>query len=388
MKTARLLVVGLFAGGLLTTMASAVDSTGQIPIIDMGPSDTFEGFGGGLYPNGLNYMVGRPLVDRVQAALRITPRNAAGQPATPGAGGRIVLLSIGMSNTSQESTAFAGLLNSFSDRNPALVFVNGAQGGQTAADISNPNANFWTVVNQRLQTLGVTPAQVQAVWFKEGNRNPTGPAAGEIATLRGQFETIMQIIRTRYPNTEVVYASSRIYGGYAVGTLNPEPYAYANGFAVKQLIEDQIAGGDAGLQPGPGGVVPLVQWSAYLWADGLSPRSDGLIWERADLEADGVHPAASGEMKVAQMLLASFSTDPSARMWFLHPERRQLIGDLNGDRTISVGDIGPFVLAITDPAAYAAAFPTIDVLQAADLNFDDNVTVGDIGGFVQLLVNW
>lgn len=60
------------------------------------------------------------------------------------------------------------------------------------------------------------------------------------------------------------------------------------------------------------------------------------------------------------------------------------IGDMNCDGFITVGDIAGFVLAITDPAAYAVQYPTCNAL-LADVNNDGFVTVGDIGGFVALL---
>lgn len=62
----------------------------------------------------------------------------------------------------------------------------------------------------------------------------------------------------------------------------------------------------------------------------------------------------------------------------------QLLGDMNCDGVISVGDIGGFVLALTDPAGYAAQFPTCDI-NNGDINNDGSVSVGDIGPFVNLL---
>jgi hypothetical protein len=59
-------------------------------------------------------------------------------------------------------------------------------------------------------------------------------------------------------------------------------------------------------------------------------------------------------------------------------------GDMNCDRVISVADIGPFVLAVTDPAAYAAQFPDCD-RQFADVNRDGVVSVGDIAAFVAMV---
>ncbi|MDX2197717.1 MAG: hypothetical protein SF069_01955 [Phycisphaerae bacterium] len=60
------------------------------------------------------------------------------------------------------------------------------------------------------------------------------------------------------------------------------------------------------------------------------------------------------------------------------------LGDMNCDGFVTVGDIGPFVLALTDPAAYALQYPDCDI-NNGDINQDGFVTVGDIGAFVALL---
>ncbi|MDX2200431.1 MAG: FG-GAP-like repeat-containing protein [Phycisphaerae bacterium] len=59
-------------------------------------------------------------------------------------------------------------------------------------------------------------------------------------------------------------------------------------------------------------------------------------------------------------------------------------GDMNCDGFITVGDIGGFVLALTDPVEYAVQNPAC-IMLAADTNRDGFVTVGDISGFVTLL---
>lgn len=61
-----------------------------------------------------------------------------------------------------------------------------------------------------------------------------------------------------------------------------------------------------------------------------------------------------------------------------------LPGDMNCDGVVSVADIGPFVLALTDPAGYIAAFPTCSSLNG-DFSNDGQLSVGDIGGFVAAL---
>lgn len=60
------------------------------------------------------------------------------------------------------------------------------------------------------------------------------------------------------------------------------------------------------------------------------------------------------------------------------------VGDFNGDGVVTTEDINPFVLALTDPADYAAVYPDWP-LTLLDLNHDGSVDTGDIGPFVAAL---
>ncbi len=60
------------------------------------------------------------------------------------------------------------------------------------------------------------------------------------------------------------------------------------------------------------------------------------------------------------------------------------LGDLNCDGVVNAFDIDPFVLALADPAGYAASWPDCDV-QNGDINGDGNVDVFDIDPFIELL---
>jgi hypothetical protein len=277
---------------------------------------TYQGHEAGLYPGSTNLRTLSHLASGLLEAQGVVPRLADG---TPDSQGRIVLVSIGMSNTNQEFGTFVDLVNADADVSSRVKVVNGAQGGQTAATISNPLAAFWGNVDQKLGQAGVTPEQVQVVWLKEANARPMEPFPQHAEILQGQLGAIMGIIRDRYPNTRLAYCSSRIYAGYATTELNPEPYAYESGFSVRWLIEDQMAGDPVLNFDATAGPVeaPWISWGPYLWADGLTPRSDGLVWECSDLSSDGTHPAGSGRQKVAAMLLDFFKTDATTRGWFL-----------------------------------------------------------------------
>ncbi len=63
------------------------------------------------------------------------------------------------------------------------------------------------------------------------------------------------------------------------------------------------------------------------------------------------------------------------------------LGDTNNDGTVDTLDIDPFVLLLTDPAGYAAAFPGVDSLAVGDINMDTVVDTLDIDPFVALLTS-
>ncbi len=60
-------------------------------------------------------------------------------------------------------------------------------------------------------------------------------------------------------------------------------------------------------------------------------------------------------------------------------------GDLNCDGAIDAFDIEPFILALTDPKGYEAAWPDCDI-DLADINGDGEIDAFDIEPFIDLLV--
>ncbi|TWT45536.1 hypothetical protein RAS1_19620 [Phycisphaerae bacterium RAS1] len=77
-----------------------------------------------------------------------------------------------------------------------------------------------------------------------------------------------------------------------------------------------------------------------------------------------------------------FSQD--ANMNGIPDECEGLLGDMNCDGVVDILDINPFTLALSDPVAYAAAFPGCNI-NNGDINGDGNVDVLDINPFVALL---
>jgi len=301
------------------------DKTGLVPVTEMGEGQ-YKGQTGGLYGDGQN----TPPESHLQAAKEqtdlIQPLDANGVPSETG---KIVLISLGMSNTTQEFSAFKKLADADPNRSPHVVIVDCAQGGQAARQWAYPSSSPnrpspWSVMDQRLEKARVEPNQVQVVWMKQADISPAqyGDFPSHARILRDNMRLILRMLKARFPNLRIAYLSSRIYAGYATSGLNPEPYAYESAFSVRWLIEAQI-NNDPNLKfdaaKGPA-QAPLLLWGPYLWADGTQPRqSDGLVWRQEDLGPDGTHPSDSGRQKVAQMLLDLFQTDANARQWFLRP---------------------------------------------------------------------
>ncbi|MGH9844830.1 MAG: hypothetical protein ACREEM_39440, partial [Blastocatellia bacterium] len=299
-------------------------SAGLTPLTDLG-AGFYQGRQGGLYPGGGNLRP--PLHEEAGVALAraIGPLDPNG---VPDPAGRYVLLSIGMSNTDLEFAVFKTLADADPAKDPRLVIVNGAQGGQQARDWAQNSLTSgkpWGVLQSRFDRAGVTANQVAIVWVKLANGFPSGANFADADLFRGYLVTVSQRLKSKFPNLKLAYFSSRIYAGYSATAQMPEPFAYEEAFGVKWLIEDQLKGvAGANYDPARGAVLaPWFSWGPYLWADGLTPRSDGLVWTCEDFirtdgqPTDAIHPGETGRVKIANLLLNFFKTDSTALPWFL-----------------------------------------------------------------------
>ena len=317
-KAARAAGKGPRGGG--QAAPAPVDVSKLIPLTELGEGK-YKGEIGGLYGYGMNDPPEAHLASAIKATMRITPLSSEGKPDK---NGKVVLLSIGMSNTTQEFSQFVAIAKAEPGKSPNLVIVDGAQGGQAAiqwAD-SKPDARRpgggtpWDVAEQRLKSAGVAPQQVQVVWIKQAliQQGQYGEFPKHSDRMAEELIKIIALAKEKYPNLRVAYLSSRIYAGYAKTQLNPEPYAYEGAFAVRKVIAAQIAG-DKQLDYKD---APVVLWGPYLWAQGERPRkSDGLVYTPDDLGGDGTHPSKSGQQKVAKLLLEFFTKDELAKTWFM-----------------------------------------------------------------------
>ncbi len=285
------------------------------PLNELGAAK-YKGEDGGLYGGGSNEPPKAHLDAAMQEAARIQPLNAEGKPS---ADGKIGLISVGMSNTTMEYSRFKQLADRDSAKSSKVIVIDGAQGGQTAMRWADPKSQLWTKVNERMKSADLSDPQIQVAWMKQAEARPEqyGEFPKHAKQLQENLVTSLRNLKAKFPNLRLVYLSSRIYGGYATTSLNPEPFAYEEAFSMRWLIQDQITG-KAEMNG-----LPLLLWGPYLWADGETPRkADGLTYRREDLSAgDGTHPADSAREKVAQLLLTFLKTDATAKVWFMGPTR-------------------------------------------------------------------
>jgi len=330
------------------------------PINDLGTGQYCVGtpkvcYQGGLYENGTNIIP----TDHGEAgsdfASLVAPIN-----------GKIVFLSLGMSNAQIEFGLFIRVYGSNPTIDPNVALINGAQDGigacswtvafglPTVCGGNAPNP-YDQILNDQLMPNGLSESQVQVAWLKEANSlSSPFPVSLPVETLcppaHGVLDDttcadafvyeeylggILRAAKQRYPNLKLVFISSRIYGGYDQSSKSHEPYAYEYGFSTKWTIQAQINQADRGRPPDPMAgdlsysVAPWAAWGPYIWADGPKPRSDALVWcdgalsptppcnGEVDFQTDGVHPNSTGQLKVAAMLWTFFSTSPYSTVWFL-----------------------------------------------------------------------
>jgi hypothetical protein len=295
-------------------------STPIVPLNDLA-TGTYGGEEGGLYPNGSNVRPTSQDSYGVTLAAGIQPLDANGNPSPTG---RVGFLGIGESLALDEfGMGFMPIATHDPAINPNITFVDGAQGGATPKLLTSTTSVYWnTILNNYLPDQGVTANQIQVAWIETSDGITTGTFPSDMTTMQGQYESMMGTMHTLFPHLTMVYFSSRIYAGYSNGVakIDPEPYAYESGFAVKNAINDQL-NNKSTLCDGNGCSPvnsPWMSWGPYYWANGLLPRSDGFVWTCQDLQKDGTHPSTSGDLKAAGQILGFFKTDDTTTPWFLH----------------------------------------------------------------------
>lgn len=302
------------------------------------------GLSGGLWENGSNEIPAEHLAEGLRRAGKIQPLDANGVPSPAG---KIVFLGAGFSETSRifcapnpfdacEARSFVSLaLNHPRVNKDNLVLLNAAHPALDAEQwFPFDNSNYERIENTVLAPAGVTEQQVQGAWIQMidafTDRPSLPPPHSDAYMIKRYIAAVVRAMKSRYPNLQIVYISSRVYGGYSSGGFHPEPHAYESGLSVRWIVVGQVETmrvahigphwdstmGDLNYAKD---VVPWLTWGPYLWANGAEPRSDGLTWEREDFEFDGAMLSERGAAKGARLLLDFLLQEPTAAGWFAKP---------------------------------------------------------------------
>ncbi len=305
-----------------------------IPLNDLGPAPYRLGYFGGLYGNGSSLIPADHLAAGLAIAQGIRPLDSNGNPSPSG---KIGFMVVGMGDTGRVACAFyravpceAGSLTSLvrnSQRvNPALVVLNAAHEDYDMVIASGYGEPIFNRMRDSLLAqAGVTEKQVQVAWLQISTNHPNTSIirpAGDAYYVKGAIGNILRALKARYPNLQIAYLSSRPYGGYSANNWNTEPFAYETALSVRWVVMEQISS-VTDTRVGPvsyvRGDVPWIAWGPYMWANGMTPRSDGLSWQLEDFEPAGEYLSERGARKSAMMLFDFLMTEPTARSWFLRP---------------------------------------------------------------------
>lgn len=370
------------SGNTTLTVTSGSGNTTPIPLNDMTAADNYLNFAGGLYENSNDKVPSDHDTDGRSFAAQVQPLDTNGNPS---ATGQIIFVSFGMSNAAIEFGSFS----TTADGNPkvnqtTLHITNGAFSEQDACywfpafgppSCNSTFQNEYDRISNGLTSNGLSPNQVQVAWIDNANGRvhsenrgcvPMGTLCNSLCdpatpgcvnnenttnalNEEEEFAECLRAAKTRFPNLKLVLFSSRVYGGYtASSNADPEPFAYETAYAIKWLIQAQINQVRTGsVDPIAGDLsytsAPWIAWanceasecsdgarhSAYFWANGDKPRSDGLVWCNGqtgapcngedDFGPDGLHLSTTGGDKAANLLLNYFLTSPYTKSWFAAP---------------------------------------------------------------------
>jgi hypothetical protein len=282
------------------TCANPLSTNVPLPELGLG---TYEGFEGGLYAGGVN----APPLEHVNLGLSVCasvePLNYAGEIDQRGT---FDLLSVGPSHAQIEAAGFAAQRASglYADLNSRFRLINGAIGGSPNGGILqrlvDPDHAYWTESKAKVSNQHSSPGRIQFAWLKTTYKNPASRMLNlpeRIALTADELVVVCRNIRLHFPNCKAVWISSRSYAGWSDGNTSPEPYAYEDGFAVREAVDRMVRGLIV-----PDSAMPWIAWGPYWW-------SPTLLTCPADFKVDFFHPNDEGGRRLGDVLYEAFKAD-------------------------------------------------------------------------------
>ena len=254
---------------ILIWEAVNVWASGFTPLPNLPPNE-YNGELGGLYPNESN-TIPAPYMDEVQAAYDALVLDTD-----------IHFLCSGMSNMKHTCDA---MIDDVDSQMSSAVDIGNA--GRPGRAIQHFDTETPGDVYTNLTRAGFTPSDVDVVIFFNACALPENQYCGDWYVMADSIRQVYNNLNVAYPNLKLIYFTSREYAPPFAASLNPNPYAYQDGFSYKWAIESRIVGDLSG--------VPVI-WGPYQYDES---------WPDSYFNPDGIHLSDEG-LEVAGALWYSF----------------------------------------------------------------------------------
>ncbi len=275
--------------------------SGLVPLDQLGPGTSYQGFSGGLYGNGAN-QPSPGLRDAANvAAGQVVPRGIYGAPSSSG---KVGVIAIGQSTTKQWFPYFQRLS---AGRLPGqVVLVNAGQDSVVAQSwASSPQP--WSVADSlvaasRLSRFQVQVAIIDSARIRSWN---DGNLPSQVNAYSSNLARIVSMAKAHYPNLSLVYFLPFHDSEFvSPRRMLQEPYTYQLGFGIQHLVTTQSSGS------------PVSLWGPYVWAEMANPA----------YYYDGIHFTSAGRAAMASLMWTFLETDPVAARWLWNglPQSRVL----------------------------------------------------------------
>jgi len=286
------------------------------PINDLGKG-IFNGYTGGLYPNGSNSPGGTYASDLLKVCRNIIPLDTFGNPST---NGNIEFISLGWSIGGQNMKVLKQKTSGNPLTNPklSLVDISIGSGYGRLNDILSPDDPFWNTVTEKLKRSNSSFRQVQIVYLDTEDSSQVIGFPVRPLLVKNDLESCFRTLQQKFPNIKLVYLVARTttYGKNHVHDFNAEPNPYYFGWAAKWAIEDQINGVPGTEYKGTRKVSPMITWGFYEWATSTPRIIDGFKWSEDLMNSDGLHPNDAGHDTLMTRFQNFLLNDRFAKHWY------------------------------------------------------------------------
>jgi hypothetical protein len=263
---------------------------GLVPLDQLGPGTSYQGFSGGLYGDGSNQPSSSLLGAALAAAGQVVPRSYFGAPSSFG---KVGIIAIGQSTTKQwfpyfQRLAAGRLLGQF-------VLVNAGQDSIVAQNWAS-SSQPWSVADSlvaasRLSRYQVQVAIVDSARIRSWN---DGSLPSQVSAYSSNLARIVSIAKAHYPNLGLVYFLPFHDSEFvSPRRMLQEPFTYQLGFGIQHLVTTQGTGS------------PVLLWGPYVWAQMANPA----------YYYDGIHFTSAGRAEMASLMWSFLQTDPAAGRW-------------------------------------------------------------------------